>query len=224
MPISTVCTDCRKTYTVKEEMAGKRFRCKECQSIVTVPGASAESNEDDPFSGADLQSTGEAIRNRRRDDEDGGEDENPYSSPKAKSKPARKKKARGPSIPLIAIAAIVLQCLLTLYPVLWLIIVAAERELVSRGEIVAIMMIRLAIAISVLVGLIRRKQNARQWSRGLCIFGLIVCGIIAALILGLGDLSDDTISNSIDFVVQWVVWLALLICLSTESAADWFNE
>jgi len=205
-------------------MAGKRFRCKECQSIVTVPGASAGSDEDDPFSGADLQSTGEAIRKGRRDDEGEDEDENPYSSPKSKSKPAKKKKSRGPSMPLIAIVAIVLQCLLTLYPVIWFLAVASEGELVSRGEIVVIMMIRLAIAITVLVGLIRRKQIARQCSRGLCIFGLIVCGLIAALILGLGDLSDDTISNSIDFVVQWIVWLTLLICLSTESAADWFNE
>ena len=223
MPISTVCADCQKAYTVKDEMAGKRFRCKECQSIVTVPDASAGNDEDDPFSGADLQSTGEAIRRRRRNDEDDDEDElNPYSSPK--SKPAKKKKARGPSIPLIGVVVIVLQCLLTLYPILTIIIVAYERDMESRGGLIGGMTMRLSIAVSVLVGLIRRKQNARQWSRGLCVLGMVVGGMIAGITLAIEGPSEDAIDKLVEVCAQWVLWLALVSCLSTESAEEWFDK
>lgn len=36
MPIQTEC-DCGKTYRVKDELAGKRFRCTECGTTVRIP-------------------------------------------------------------------------------------------------------------------------------------------------------------------------------------------
>ena len=44
---------CGKSYTVDDSFAGKRFRCKECGSVETVPPAVAEEAEfefvDDPL-------------------------------------------------------------------------------------------------------------------------------------------------------------------------------
>ena len=101
MPISTACGDCRKKYTVKSEMAGKRFRCKDCEAIVTVPETAVE-EDDDPFAGAELKSTGRAIR-RYEDDEDdddetSGREHRIRREPKAKS--VKKKKTKGPAIPV----------------------------------------------------------------------------------------------------------------------------
>jgi len=37
MPVRTKCGECGKSYNVKDGMAGKKFRCKQCQHIVVVP-------------------------------------------------------------------------------------------------------------------------------------------------------------------------------------------
>lgn len=42
MAISVVCPSCARPYTVKEEAAGKRFKCKDCGAVVEVPGAETE--------------------------------------------------------------------------------------------------------------------------------------------------------------------------------------
>jgi LSD1 subclass zinc finger protein len=39
MPIQVVCDTCRSPYTLKDEFAGKKVRCKECQTIIVVPDA-----------------------------------------------------------------------------------------------------------------------------------------------------------------------------------------
>jgi uncharacterized membrane protein len=37
MSIEATCDECFYTYKVKEQNAGKKFRCKECDAVVTVP-------------------------------------------------------------------------------------------------------------------------------------------------------------------------------------------
>lgn len=44
MAISFECTGCGKEYKVKDDLAGKRIRCKGCETVVTVP--SSEEEED----------------------------------------------------------------------------------------------------------------------------------------------------------------------------------
>lgn len=39
MPISVLCPKCERNFLVKDEIAGKSFRCKDCQAIVKVPSA-----------------------------------------------------------------------------------------------------------------------------------------------------------------------------------------
>ena len=45
MAISVSCPGCGKAYNVKDEAAGKSFRCKQCQGVVSVPAASAASGD-----------------------------------------------------------------------------------------------------------------------------------------------------------------------------------
>lgn len=63
MPISVSCSACGKQYNVKDEAAGKKFKCKECEAIVEVPdgspqptSAAAESfgESDNPFANLDF--------------------------------------------------------------------------------------------------------------------------------------------------------------------------
>ncbi len=41
MPIDVTCPDCFQEYSVKESLAGKKIRCKECQGIIKVPADAA---------------------------------------------------------------------------------------------------------------------------------------------------------------------------------------
>jgi hypothetical protein len=87
MPIQATCPDCERVYTVKDELAGKRFRCKQCSGTVPVPAA--EASEDD-------------FSNLSEDDWEGGEPAGlpPMAKPKSgakKAKTGKKKKKAGPN-------------------------------------------------------------------------------------------------------------------------------
>lgn len=45
MPIRAICPKCRKEYSVKDVLAGRKFRCKQCQSPVQVPEPSPAETE-----------------------------------------------------------------------------------------------------------------------------------------------------------------------------------
>ena len=45
MPISVSCPHCGKEYNVKDEAAGKKFKCKECEAIVEVPAQGFQASE-----------------------------------------------------------------------------------------------------------------------------------------------------------------------------------
>jgi hypothetical protein len=59
VPIEVSCSKCGKDYRVPEERAGKRFRCADCQAIVTVPSSGVD--EELEFDEPDVRTT-----NRRR--------------------------------------------------------------------------------------------------------------------------------------------------------------
>ena len=83
MSISTKCRKCGRRYNLKDEHAGKKFRCKECEAVVTVPQAEpasfAADDWDDDFGGG-------------TDYEDYGGDED-YGSPPPPPRPRKKKPA-----------------------------------------------------------------------------------------------------------------------------------
>jgi uncharacterized protein YxjI len=42
MPITLTCTGCRQTFHLKDEMAGRKVRCPECESVQVVPQLEAD--------------------------------------------------------------------------------------------------------------------------------------------------------------------------------------
>ena len=47
MPISLACPSCGRQYSVKDDAAGKRFKCKDCAEVIEVPGDGGDVAEDD---------------------------------------------------------------------------------------------------------------------------------------------------------------------------------
>lgn len=43
MPINIACPQCQRAFTVRDEIAGKSFRCKDCEAIVSVPASTSAS-------------------------------------------------------------------------------------------------------------------------------------------------------------------------------------
>ncbi|MEW4487299.1 hypothetical protein AB1L42_04410 [Thalassoglobus sp. JC818] len=87
MPIRATCRECGKSYNVRDELAGKKFRCKQCQKPVSVPQpAVLEEEEPEPEEdlwGSDFGSF---------DDED---DYLPPPPPKKKKKKRKKRRSSG---------------------------------------------------------------------------------------------------------------------------------
>ncbi|MBS0202621.1 MAG: hypothetical protein JSS49_06945 [Planctomycetes bacterium] len=229
MPISVVCEDCDKKYSVKDDMAGKKIRCKECQSILAVPVP----EDDDPFEGVDLKSTGKTLPKRRRRIEDEDHDDSDvedYDRPArrttgTRSKSRSKRRPRGGGIPVPAIIVLAGQSLLLLFGgvnLLGVIVIpqaAGPTGAHHAGAIVGALM-RLAITTTVLVGLIRRSQNARTWSRVLSVLGALAVGLAAFAKLATGgDLVEVVV-----FIGLLITYVTMIVCLSTGSAEDWYIE
>lgn len=63
MSINVACPTCGQQYNVKDEAAGKRFQCKECQTVVDIP---ANSDADDELTIADFGEPIPAPARRRK--------------------------------------------------------------------------------------------------------------------------------------------------------------
>ena len=96
MAISLECTGCSKKLKVKDEAAGKRIKCPECQAVLTVPKPESAGDEDDFLGGLNEAVKQEKRRPRLEPDED-DEDSEDYddapssSAPRRRSKPAASK-------------------------------------------------------------------------------------------------------------------------------------
>jgi hypothetical protein len=42
MPIAVTCTECKKTFRLRDEMGGRKVRCPECETVLVVPAAPSE--------------------------------------------------------------------------------------------------------------------------------------------------------------------------------------
>lgn len=98
MAIPFECTGCGKKLKVKDEAAGKRIKCPECQAVLTVPKPESAGDEDDFLGGLD-----EAVKQEKKrpravidDDEDYG-DAPPTASPKRRAKKTASRKSSGSS-------------------------------------------------------------------------------------------------------------------------------
>jgi hypothetical protein len=47
MAINVACPSCGRQYSVKDDSAGKRFKCKDCEAVVEVPAVGSDAADDD---------------------------------------------------------------------------------------------------------------------------------------------------------------------------------
>ena len=90
MPIKAKCRKCSKVYTVKDELAGKKFRCKQCEAPVTVPQPAVlieDDLEEDDWGSDDFGSGGGDFGDFSEDDYD----DLPPRPKKRKKKPVARK-------------------------------------------------------------------------------------------------------------------------------------
>lgn len=102
MSINVSCPSCGRPYTVKDDAAGKRFKCKDCESVVEVPVASGNSGDDefgDPYdtSGFDDDASGipAPVTGRRR-----------ISPPTSGASPDLKSKTLWPAVCMYVVIAL----------------------------------------------------------------------------------------------------------------------
>lgn len=78
MSIEVVCDGCNKKYQVKEELAGRRVKCKSCGETMRIPDA--DTYEDDVL----------------EEDDDEDDDDESDKEQRSRTKRSGKKKSRGP--------------------------------------------------------------------------------------------------------------------------------
>ncbi|MEZ5944730.1 MAG: RDD family protein [Planctomycetaceae bacterium] len=82
MPINVTCPGCEQQYNVPDEKAGRKFRCKQCQEIVSIPDAAPDSRYADPSPTPSRRSN--SRRGRDDDFEDDYDDEDDIPSPRSR--------------------------------------------------------------------------------------------------------------------------------------------
>lgn len=106
MSIRVSCTSCGHTYSVKDEHAGRSFRCKDCSTPVRVPASEPETGEfgsvsnDDEFGQYDQFGSPSLATQARRRKRKAGSDEKTSREKKNKAKDHS-----GPNVKLLVTAA-----------------------------------------------------------------------------------------------------------------------
>ncbi|HUG17861.1 MAG TPA: hypothetical protein VMM56_02720 [Planctomycetaceae bacterium] len=91
MTISLSCDTCGRSYQLKDEAAGRKIRCKDCESILTVPELNAGFDDDDPWDDSSSHSSKQDDFWNSDDDDwgDSSTSSGAYSAPSAYSLQSR---------------------------------------------------------------------------------------------------------------------------------------
>jgi len=106
MAISVTCHSCGREYSVKDEAAGKKFKCKDCGEVVDVPGASGSDSVEDDLGGP---------YDPYADGLDAGGAPPPVAARRPNRKRGGSKAAAGDRLKLPAIFMIIVVCLSFVY-------------------------------------------------------------------------------------------------------------
>lgn len=98
MPIQTECGNCGRSYTVKDDLAGRKFRCRDCQATVVVPesGTADTTPESAPGLPPPPPSTSPSSE-KRRNVPDGDQPRTARSKPKTPRSPDSQRSAAKPA-------------------------------------------------------------------------------------------------------------------------------
>jgi hypothetical protein len=225
MPISVDCPQCGKTFRVKDELAGRKFRCKACRSVVSVP-APPKPSSGDPWDDLDLDSFHDQAPAVH--DEDDYEFETP---PARRRKTRRKKRARpssrgGGGMPVGVIVAIVCQCALILLNLLSIVgNIISENPGEACGSV-----FRILLEGGIILGLLEANSLARWGSIVLSILGMISSLLCCAGLL-LAGMPDDVqrefegflVILLVVFALHIVIWCVNVVALLLPSSGEYFD-
>lgn len=228
MPITATCPKCQKEYRVKDELAGKKFRCKACQAIVTVPEPAADpGGHKDPWDDLDLGAY---------DDNPYADTDEPLEAPRRRKKKSSGKRSRSSGIPGTVIVAIVCESLLLL--------------LRGVGVVGAVVTLDPCSGVFNLVGVVLSGGAVFGYIKGITVIrwiSVVLCAIgmlsflACSAIMGLGgfaavqeqgNLPADQLAMIqgmfgiiIAVMIGLVVFYGLIMgCLLTPSAGDHFQN
>ena len=200
MAIKVECGDCGKTYNVKDEMDGKKIRCKECSAVIPVR-AESEDEWDDTY-----------------------EDELP---PPVRKSPKQKAKRRSSSdgmpstvrISLICVGGIVAITLLTLVGYVSLLVRHPAHPPILLVVCFGVML-RLLTQVTVFVGIVNGSSSTR-------IPSIILAGL-GVLLLGAEYMRGPQQAGQ-EWVVPLVVFsiflrVGFIGCMLTPSAGDHMRQ
>lgn len=231
MSIETECDACGRAYRVKDDYAGKKFRCKTCDTVVQVPEpVLADADPWDDLDSADYEDY-----------------DNPYSSgsppprtippvvgrhsvdeKRAAKSPKKRQRKRHDGMPTsIILAAVCIGILISLNG-LGAISLFAEGELpkaLGSG-------LRMAIEVVLLVGILQRQDNARKWAVGLAIFGAVAffsCGTLVSItgpaMFREADVAAEDFAILVAvFFAQFLLDATIAIGLLMPSAKEYCHE
>lgn len=217
MPIQVVCPTCEKSYKVKDEAAGKKMRCKGCETVIPIPVAAAV-EEGDPWDA--LPEAGE---------EGEATPQLPPVQRKKKPQPTSKRSraSAGDGMPATVIVSIVICGLIAVGAVVGIVFNLMQSNVPGAGGV----LLRLGITCSIINGL-RSRKNYSRWAAiildaiGLAFVFFCVGG---GLLLFHQQVSQNVPADAITFLValfgsQAVLWIVDIAVLLSPSARDYCNE
>lgn len=214
MPIEVTCPTCSRAYKVKEEAAGKKLRCKGCETVIPIPDAVDIVDEEDPWDGLDEQ-------------------DQPALPPARVSRPkARPKSSGGGSssgMPPTIIGSLVL-CAITivvaLLGVAGMIVTGDFRKVIAAG-------IRILVAGVIMKGLLDRRDRIRRNAimldclglglLGLCVTPALLFANQQAAIVEKMDAGSMTLAM-VGLGFQMLIWIVDLVLLLSPSAKSYTNQ
>ena len=233
MAIKVKCSGCSKVYQVKDEAAGKKIRCKECDKLIPVPKPKAPKveEEDDWL---------DAI------EEDESEDELPRRvvRPKSKASTSTKKKVKRarPSMPGSAVGVVAL-CVIGMayWTFLGFAVLGGSQMLpgpaatASKG-VGSIFLIWAIVDLTTIIGLFLRVNIIRYI--GLVFDGIgFICSMIAIIlsIIGIAMAASNLqpgqainwgrfIGVQVVYIFAAVIWLIDFSLLRSDSTVDYMND
>lgn len=221
MPIQVDCQQCGKEYRVADTAAGKKFRCKSCESIVEVPAAKSSPGQKDPWDDLDLDAY---------DTSAAGAASAAAPLPRRRSSKSSRRKSARTGMPIPVIGAIVCESVLILVNV-----VGVGGNIMDQNIGGACgSFFRILIEAAAIAGFVKAQKAAQITALVLCILG-VVFGLTCSgvLMFAAGNLPaefqqqfpQDMIVLLVAIIgFQILLWIVEAILLLVPSSREYFTN
>lgn len=216
MPIEVTCPSCDKKYKVKDDAAGKKIRCKNCETVIKIPLVE-QAEEQDPW---------DSVDEREQEEEPEPPPPPRRSSTSKSAKRSRKSSSAGLPVTIIASLSIIgLMMAFCLFSVFKM----ATSQPINLPGLVGVVL-RILIDTGLILGLLNRINAVRWVCIALDCLGLgFTCLCLGAFFLVLPPEAtkqippgDITLLIAV-FAVQFVLWISDIVILLTPSAKEYFE-